>query len=139
MKGRASLVVSLRVAGMGLLTVFAGVSVHAQGRRFERHFTAQGKPVVTVQNAMGRIQVRAWDKQEVMILGQRGSTNVEVDTERVGNRIEIAARVLSANTNRDALRADYDISVRAEAEHEARSDSGDVTGDSVSGAVSSAA
>ena len=136
MKGRASLVVSLRVAGMGLLTVFAGVSVHAQGRRFERHFTVQGKPVVTVQNAMGRIQVRAWDKQEVMILGQRGSTNVEVDTEQVGNRIEIATRVLSANTNPDALRADYDISVPAESELQVRSDSGNVTVDSVHGDMS---
>ena len=136
MKGRASLVVSLRVAGMGLLTVLAGVSVHAQGRRFERHFTVQGKPVVTVQNAMGRIQVRAWDKQEVMILGQRGSTNVEVDTEQVGNRIEIATRVLSANTNPDALRADYDISVPAESELQVRSDSGNVTVDSVHGDMS---
>jgi DUF4097 and DUF4098 domain-containing protein YvlB len=136
MKGRASSEVSLRVAGMGLLAMFAGLSAHAQGRRFERHFTVQGKPVVTVQNATGRIQVRAWDKQEVMIVGQRGSTNVEVDTEQVGNRIEIATRVLSANTNPDALRADYEISVPAESELQVRSDSGNVTVDSVHGDMS---
>jgi DUF4097 and DUF4098 domain-containing protein YvlB len=136
MKGRVSSKVSLRVAGMGLLAMFAGLSAHAQGRRFERHFTVQGKPVVTVQNATGRIQVRAWDKQEVMIVGQRGSTNVEVDTEQVGNRIEIATRVLSANTNPDALRADYEISVPAESELQVRSDSGNVTVDSVHGDMS---
>jgi DUF4097 and DUF4098 domain-containing protein YvlB len=136
MKGQVSSRVSLRVAGIGLLAVFAGLSAHAQGRRFERHFTVQGKPVVTVQNATGRIQVRAWDKQEVMILGQRGSTNVEVDTEQVGNRIEIATRVLSANTNPDALRADYEISVPAESELQVRSDSGNVTVDSVHGDMS---
>jgi DUF4097 and DUF4098 domain-containing protein YvlB len=136
MKGRVSSAGSLRVAGMGLLAMFAGLSAHAQGRRFERHFTVQGKPVVTVQNATGRIQVRAWDKQEVMIVGQRGSSNVEVDTEQVGNRIEIATRVLSANSNPDALRADYEISVPAESELQVRSDSGNVTVDSVHGDMS---
>jgi DUF4097 and DUF4098 domain-containing protein YvlB len=111
-------------------------SANAQLRRFERHFTVQGKPVVTVQNATGRIQVRAWDKQEVLILGQRGSTNVEVDTEQAGNRIEIATRVISGNANPDALRADYDISVPAESELQVRSDSGNVTVDSVHGDMS---
>jgi DUF4097 and DUF4098 domain-containing protein YvlB len=136
MKGGVSSVVSRRVAGMALLTLSVGVSAHAQGRRFERHFTVQGKPVVTVQNATGRIQVRAWDRQEVMIAGQRGSTNVEVDTEQVGNRIEIATRVISDNPNPDALRADYDISVPAESELQVRSDSGNVTVDSVHGDMS---
>lgn len=136
MKGRARSVVSLRVAGMALLALSVVVSAHAQGRRFERHFTVQGKPVVTVQNATGRIQVRAWDKQEVLIVGQRGSTNVEVDTEQAGNRIEIATRVVSGNPNPDALRADYDISVPAESELQVRSDSGNVTVDSVHGDMS---
>lgn len=136
MKGGLSSTGSLRIAGMGLLAMCAGLSAHAQGRRFERHFTVQGKPVVTVQNATGRIQVRAWDKQEVMIVGQRGSTNVEVDTEQAGNRIEIATRVLSANANPDALRADYEISVPAESELQVRSDSGNVTVDSVHGDMS---
>jgi len=136
MKGGVSSVVSWRVAGMALLALSVGVSAHAQGRRFERHFTVQGKPVVTVQNATGRIQVRAWDRQEVMIAGQRGSTNVEVDTEQVGNRIEIATRVISDNPNPDALRADYDISVPAESELQVRSDSGNVTVDSVHGDMS---
>jgi DUF4097 and DUF4098 domain-containing protein YvlB len=136
MKGGVSSVVSWRVAGMALLALSVGVSAHAQGRRFERHFTVQGRPVVTVQNATGRIQVRAWDRQEVMIVGQRGSTNVEVDTEQVGNRIEIATRVISDNPNPDALRADYDISVPAESELQVRSDSGNVTVDSVHGDMS---
>lgn len=136
MKGRASSVVVLRIAGVALLGLFAGLSAEAQGRRFERHFTIQGKPVVTVQNATGRIQVRAWDKQEVMIVGQRASTNVEVDTEQVGNRIEIATRVISGSANPDALRADYDISVPAESELQVRSDSGNVTVDSVHGDMS---
>jgi DUF4097 and DUF4098 domain-containing protein YvlB len=136
MKGRVNSAVYFRVAGTMVAALFLATSADAQVRRFERHFNVQGKPVVTVQNATGRIQVKAWDKQEVLIVGQRGSTNVEVDTEQVGNRIEIATRVLSGNVNPDALRADYDISVPAETELQVRSDSGNVTVDSVHGDMS---
>lgn len=136
MKGQVGSVVSLRIAAMVSVALLAGISADAQVRRFERHFTVQGKPVVTIQNATGRIQVRAWDKQEVMILGQRGSTNVEVDTEQAGNRIEIATRVISDGASADTLRTDYDISVPVESELQVRSDSGNVTVDSVHGDMS---
>jgi len=59
MKGRIGSSVCLRVAGATLATLFLVSSAGAQNRRFERHFTVQGKPVVTVQNATGRIEVRA--------------------------------------------------------------------------------
>ena len=136
MKGRVSAAVSFRVAGTMVVAFFFAGSAGAQTRRFERHFTVQGKPVVSVQNATGRIQVRAWDKPEVLIVGQRGSSNVEVDTEQVGNRIEIATRVTTGNANSQELRADYDISVPAESELQVRSDSGNVVVDSVHGDMS---
>jgi DUF4097 and DUF4098 domain-containing protein YvlB len=125
-----------RVAGIALLAFCVAETAGAQTRRFERHFTVQGKPVITIQNATGRIQVRAWDRQEVSITGQRGSGNVEVDTEQVGNRIEIATRVTATNADPDTLRADYDISVPMESELQVRSDSGNVTVDSVHGDMS---
>jgi DUF4097 and DUF4098 domain-containing protein YvlB len=125
-RGTGAMLVALALAG----------SAGAQGRRFERHFNVQGKPVITVQNATGRIQVRAWDKPEVMVAGERASGSVEVDTEQVGNRIEIATRVISENANSDALRTDYEISVPAESELQVRSDSGNVTVDSVHGDMS---
>ena len=124
--------------GLGL-TLFAlalAGSAEAQTRHFERHFNVQGKPVITVQNAMGRIQVRAWDKPEVLVAGEKASASVEVDTEQVGNRIEIATRVISENAAPEALRADYEISVPAESELQVRSDSGNVTVDSVHGDMS---
>jgi len=136
MKGRVGWAVCTQVAGTMLVALLLVTVADAQSRRFERHFPVQGKPVVTVQNATGRIQVRAWDKPEVMIVGQRGSANVEVDTEQAGNRIEIATRVTSGGANPDALRADYDISVPVESELQVRSDSGNVTVDSVHGEMS---
>jgi DUF4097 and DUF4098 domain-containing protein YvlB len=123
-------------AGTMLFALALASSAGAQARRFERHFSVQGKPVVTVQNATGRIQVRAWDKPEVMVAGQKASTSIEVDTEQAGNRIEIATHVISENASPDALRVDYDISVPAESELQVRSDSGNVTVDSVHGDMS---
>jgi DUF4097 and DUF4098 domain-containing protein YvlB len=136
MKGGVGPVVYLRVSSAILMGLAFAVSAGAQARRFERHFTVEGKPVVTIQNATGRIQVKAWDKQEVLIAGQKSSTSVEVDTEQAGNRIEVATRVVSSNANPDALRADYDISVPVESELQVRSDSGNVTVDSVHGDMS---
>jgi hypothetical protein len=136
MKGRSGSAVYFQVSGTILIALFVASSAGAQARRFERHFTVQGKPVITVQNATGRIQVKAWDKQEVLIAGEKASTSVAVDTEQVGNRIEVATRVISSNANPDALRADYDISVPVESELQVRSDSGNVTVDSVHGDMS---
>ncbi len=136
MKGRSGSAVYSQVSGTMLIALFVATSAGAQARRFERHFTVQGKPVITVQNATGRIQVKAWDKQEVLIAGQKASTSIDVDTEQVGNRIEVATRVVSSNANPDALRADYDISVPVESELQVRSDSGNVTVDSVHGDMS---
>jgi hypothetical protein len=136
MKGRSGSTVCSQVSGTILIALFVASSAGAQARRFERHFTVQGKPVITVQNATGRIQVKAWDKQEVLIAGEKASTSVAVDTEQVGNRIEVATRVISSNANPDALRADYDISVPVESELQVRSDSGNVTVDSVHGDMS---
>src|SRR5579862_5534414 len=87
-----------RVAGTGTLAALMFVSAaNAQTtRRTEKHFTVQGNPVITVQNPSGHIQVKAWDKHEVMIVGLSATSNVEVDTEQVGNRIEAATRVIGS-------------------------------------------
>jgi DUF4097 and DUF4098 domain-containing protein YvlB len=136
MKGRLVSRLYFPAAGAMLAALLLVPSAGAQSRRFERHFPVQGKPVVTIQNATGRIQVKAWDKQEVMIVGQRAGTGVEVDTEQVGNRIEIASRATSDNANAEALRTDYEITVPVESEIQVRSDSGNVTVDSVHGDMS---
>ena len=136
MKAKAIWVWCPRGAGSILLGLAVASSAAAQARRFERHFDVEGKPLITVQNAVGRIQVRAWDRQEVLVAGQRASASVEVDTEQVGNRIEVATRVVSDSANPEALRADYEISVPTESELQVRSDSGNVTVDSVHGDMS---
>jgi DUF4097 and DUF4098 domain-containing protein YvlB len=121
------------VAAAGLLlTTAAGAQTH----RTEKHFAVEGNPVVTVQNPSGRILVKAWDKHEVMVVGQYSGANVEVDSEQVGNRIEVATRPGGSTAAVGDLKTDYEISVPTETELQVRTDSGNVTVDSVHGDMS---
>ncbi len=59
-----------------------------------------------------------------------------MDTEQAGNRIEIATRTNGVNSGGDALTTDYEITVPVETELQVRTDSGNVTVDSVHGDMS---
>ena len=133
MNVRATSLSCFAAAGTTFAALLLATSAGAQSRRIEKHFTVADKPIVTVQNPSGHIQVKAWDKHEVMIVGQHSSANAEMDTEQAGNRIEIATRTNGVNSGANALAADYDITVPVETELQVRTDSGNVTVDSVHG------
>ena len=84
----------LALTGAALAALLLAAPAGAQMRRTEKHFTVGDKPVVILQNPSGRIQVKAWDKHEVMIVAQSASDKIEVDTEQVANRIEIATQAV---------------------------------------------
>jgi DUF4097 and DUF4098 domain-containing protein YvlB len=127
--------VSFSVSGSLLALTLISGPVWAQSKRFEKHFSVADKPLVTIDNPSGRIQVKAWDKPEVMIVAQRSSGNVQVDTEQAGNRIEIATHRGNVNSL-DALKTDYEISVPSSSELQVRTDSGNVTVENVHGDMS---
>jgi DUF4097 and DUF4098 domain-containing protein YvlB len=108
----------------------------AQMHRTEKHFTVDGKPIVILQDPSGSIQVKAWDKHEIMIVAQHASDKVEVDTEQVANRIEIETQVVGSNPTPDDLKTDLTVTVPTETELQVRTDSGNVTIDSVHGDMS---
>lgn len=120
------------VAGFAL-AVFAFTAAAAAAHRVEKHFPTQSKPVITVQNSSGRIEVKAWNKNEVQVLGNHASDKVEIDTEQAGNRIEVVTHVLDSKATSDELKADLQISVPEESELRIRTDSGEVTVASVHG------
>jgi len=124
------------VAGATMAVLLLSGSADAQTHRVEKHFAVQGNPVVTVQNAAGHIQVKAWDKHEVMIVGNSATNSVEVDTEQVGNRIEVVTRVTAEHPSPADIQTDYEVSVPTESELQIRTDSGGVTVDSVHGDMS---
>jgi DUF4097 and DUF4098 domain-containing protein YvlB len=137
MNARTITVKCVSAAGVAAAGLLLASAAGAQTHRTEKHFTIEGNhPVVTVQNPSGRILVKAWDKHEVMIVGQYAGANVEVDSEQVGNRIEVATRPAASTAAVGDLKTDYEISVPTETELQVRTDSGNVTVDSVHGDMS---
>lgn len=102
------------------------LAIPAAAHRIEKHYPVAGRPVVTVHNAHGRIEVRSWKKPEVVVVGSHASNKVEVDTEQAGNRIEVTTHVLGENVTPAELQADYSLTVPEESELQVRTDSGSV-------------
>ena len=121
-----------------LRTVFAAAvlatfAITASAHRVEKHFTVVGRPVVTIHNSNGRIQVKSWNKPEVMFVADHATSNTEVESEQVDSRIEIGTRVLNAAARSADLQADYTVTVPEETELQIRTDSGTITVASVHG------
>jgi len=119
----------LLLAAALLLPLAAPASAH----RLEKHFFVQGRPVITVRNAHGRIEVKSWKKPEVVVVGTHSSDKMEVDTEQAGDRIEVLTHVLTEKFMPAELQADYALTVPEDSELRVRTDSGEVVVEHVSG------
>jgi DUF4097 and DUF4098 domain-containing protein YvlB len=117
--------VSLVLAG------FAFSASPARADRIEKHFPVQNKPKITLRDSSGRIQVKSWAKNEVQVAWLSGKNVVE--TEQAGNRVEIAVHPGDDNSPSDAAKTDFEITVPVDSELNVRTDSGNVTVDSVHG------
>jgi len=123
-------------AGALTMLLLASPSV-AQTRQVKKTFKVDGKPVVILRNPSGRIHVKAWDRNEVVIQCQYTGSRIVVETEQAGNRVEVVTRVAGPPSSSAAdLRADFEITVPTEAELQVRTDSGSVTVESVHGDMS---
>ncbi len=109
------------------------LAMPAAAHRIEKHYPVAGRPVITMRNAHGRIEVRSWKKPEVVVIGNHASNKVEVDTEQAGNRIEVTTHVLAENVTPAELQADYTLTVPEESELQVRTDSGSVVVERVYG------
>jgi DUF4097 and DUF4098 domain-containing protein YvlB len=120
-------------------------SVPVSAHRLEKHFTVQGRPIVTV-NAMasGRIEVKSWKNPEVVVIGNHASKKVEIDSEQAENRIEILTNVVDKSATQSELETNFDITVPEETELQMRTEAGtiyvehvygDMTFETVSGDV----
>jgi DUF4097 and DUF4098 domain-containing protein YvlB len=112
---------------------FVLVAAPARADRIEKHFTVQNKPMITVRNASGKIQVKAWSRNEVQIAWANASGKTAVETEQAGNRIEILTRMNDEGASAEDLKTDFEITVPVESELSVRTDSGNVTVESVHG------
>jgi DUF4097 and DUF4098 domain-containing protein YvlB len=120
---------TIGAAMMGI--VFAAAPARAD--HAEKHFTVQSKPMITVRNATGKIQVKAWSKNEVQVSWTNAGGKTAVETEQAGNRIEVATRMTDDNASAEDVKTDFEITVPVESELSVQTDSGNVTVDSVHG------
>lgn len=119
------------VGALGAVMAGMILAVPARADRIEKHFPVQAKPRVTVRNSNGRIQVKAWNRNEVLVAWTSASGKSAVETEEAGNRVEVAAGNEDGAATDDKI--DFEITVPVESELSVRTDSGNVTVDSVHG------
>ena len=125
---------AVRLGTIGaVMAGFALVAAPAHADRAEKHFPVQSKPMVTVRNSSGRIQVKAWNKNEVQVAWTNAGGKALVETEQAGNRIEVATRMANEMASAEDVKTDFEITVPVETELSVRTDSGNVTVESVHG------
>ena len=105
----------------------------ARAERGEKHFPVANKPKITVRNSAGRIQVKAWSKNEVQVAWTNLSGKTTVETEEAGNRVEVVTRNLEDGVSGEDRKTDFEITVPVDSELNVRTDSGNVSVDSVHG------
>jgi DUF4097 and DUF4098 domain-containing protein YvlB len=105
----------------------------ASADRIERHFKVEAHPVVTIHNPNGTVTVRAWTKSDVMVIAKRATSEVEVDAEQTGNRVDVQTRQVADTASPDDLRTDFEISVPEDAELQIHNDAGGVNVSNVLG------
>jgi len=113
--------------------ILAGTAWSASATKIEKHFQVTGRPVVTVKNSNGRVEVKSWNKQEVMVVANQFGKNAEVDTEQAGSRVEITTRTLNDSARGADMQVDYQVLVPEETELQVRTDSGSIVVESVHG------
>ena len=89
--------------------------------------------MVTVRNFNGKIAVKSWQKNEVVVVADHTSEKTEVDADQAGNRIDVITHHVVQNATPDELLANYEITVPEETELQVRTDSGWVIVERVAG------
>jgi DUF4097 and DUF4098 domain-containing protein YvlB len=124
--------ITLQTIRRGVLSVLGAAMVLSQaaparaaGQRFEKHFSVKGRPVVAMQNiANGRIDVKSWKNAEVVIAGTQASNKISVETEQVGERLDVTTTVLDNTAQATDLEANFQITVPEETELQLRTQTG---------------
>jgi DUF4097 and DUF4098 domain-containing protein YvlB len=118
---------NLRAALLLTPAVLAISAAPAAARRLEKHFKVDPRPVITIHNPNGTVNVKAWTRSEVLVIADLATGQVDVGAEQNGNRVDVMTRQLSDNVSPDDLRADYQINVPQDAELQIHNDSGGVS------------
>jgi len=122
-----------KAAGLLVPSLLLFSAIPASAKHVEKRFKVEAHPVITIHNPNGTVTVKAWTKQEVMVLADHASPNIEVDVVQTGNRIDVVTRMLASDVSPDDVRADFQINVPEDAELQIHDDSGAVSVNDVLG------
>ena len=125
--------INWKAAGLLVPGLLLFSAIPASAKHVEKHFKVEAHPVITIHNPNGTVTVKAWTKQEVMVLADHASTSIEVDVVQTGNRIDVMTRTLSNDVSPEDVRADFQINVPEDAELQIHDDSGAVSVNDVLG------
>jgi len=99
--------------------------VHAAPLHFEKHFPVKGRPVVVLQNiANGRIEVKSWRNPEVVITGTQASSKINIESEQVGDRVDVTSELVDASAQATEMEANFQLTVPEETELQLRTQTG---------------
>jgi DUF4097 and DUF4098 domain-containing protein YvlB len=94
-------------------------------QHFEKHFAVKGHPVVCIHNiANGRIEVKSSKNSEVVVAGTQASSKVNLETENVGDRIDVSANVVDIAAQPSELEVNFQLTVPEETELELKTQTG---------------
>src|SRR3974377_2024514 len=80
------------VSGIGLLLCAGSLTRATTPRPQEENFKGKDRPLVVLQNIVdGRIEVKSWKNQEVVVTSSAAPEKVAIEVEQVGDRIDINA------------------------------------------------
>jgi DUF4097 and DUF4098 domain-containing protein YvlB len=123
------------VLGAGLFLCAAVVVRATTEQQEEHHFTVKDHPVVVINNIVnGRIEVRSWKNAEVVVTTTTVPGKVAVDSEQVGDRIDInATSLVASTTGPHDVEANFQLVVPEQTELQLRTQTGVILVEQVNG------
>src|SRR5579885_1200423 len=127
------------VVALGLVLLGAGLlfspGAGAATQHLEKHYAVKGRPVVAIQNVgNGRIEVKSWKNQEIVVNATQTSDKVSVESAQVGDRIDVTSSLTDPSAQGPDAEADLQLTVPEETELQLKTQTGliyveQVTGD----------
>jgi DUF4097 and DUF4098 domain-containing protein YvlB len=122
-------------AGLALAALLAAAALApaALAHRIEKRFPVELRPTITVRNKTGKVTIKSWKKQEILVVATHVSEKTEVDATQMGNHVEVITHLLTEDVAAADLTANYDITVPEQTDIQLRNDTGDVFVERISG------
>lgn len=127
-----------------LVLSLLGLPLAASAEEVARTFAAGPGTVVEVRNLNGRVQIQAWNQNQIKVVAQRRTRAVEVHLDQSANHIHIDTHLLQSSAPASDRVVDYEIWAPADATLKIHLDAGtlrvedfteDVTIEAVAAAV----